>query len=99
MTSAWHIYYISDEDGTFTEAQHQNFDVSASDDFEDLEFVMVEGGWQDRMITGFRIDPGNLAGVEAEIDYLSLIGIPEGVNPKALEYIGKLAVTWGDMKR
>ena len=99
VTSSWQIYYISDEDGAYSEAQRQNFPVSASDDFEDLEFVMVEGGWQDRMITGFRLDPGTLANVEAEIDYLSLRGIPEDVAPKAVEYTRKLAVTWGDMKR
>lgn len=99
VTSTWQIYYISDEDGAYSEAQRQNFPVSQSDDFEDLEFVMVEGGWQERMIRGFRLDPGTLAGVEAEIDYLSLRGIPEGVAPKAVEYIGKLAVTWGDIKR
>jgi hypothetical protein len=98
VTSSWQIYYISDEDGTYTEAQRQNFPVSESDDFEDLEFVMVEGGWQDRMITGFRLDPGTLAGVEAEIDYLSLRGIPEDVAPKAVEYTRKLAVTWGDIR-
>jgi hypothetical protein len=99
VTSTWQIYYVSDEDGTYTEAQRQNFPVSQSDDFEDLEFVMLEGGWQDRMITGFRLDPGTLANVEAEIDYLSLRGIPEDVAPKAVEYTGKLAVTWGDIKR
>jgi len=99
VTNVWQIYYISDEDGAYAEAQRQNFDVSASDDFEDLEFNMERGGWQERMITGFRLDPGTLAGVEAEIDYLSLRGIPEDVAPKAVEYIGKLAVTWGDIKR
>jgi hypothetical protein len=99
VTSTWQIYYISDEDGAYSEAQRQNFPVSASDDFEDLEFVMMEGGWQERMITGFRLDPGTLADVEAEIDYLSLRGIPEDVAPKAVEYMEKLAVTWGDVKR
>ena len=71
-----------EEYGNYAEAQRQNFQVNASDDFQDLEFVMERGGWQERTITGFRLDPGTIGGVEAEIDYLSLRGIPEGVAPR-----------------
>ena len=98
VANTWQIYYMTDEDGAYSERQRQNFQVAFSDDFLDLEFVMEEGGWQDEMITGFRIDPGTAAGVVSEIDYLSLRGIPEGLE-QAVEYNGKLAVTWGTIKR
>jgi len=98
VTNNWQIYYITDQDGAYSERQRQNFSVAASDDFLDLEFVMDFGGWQDEMVTEFRLDPGTAAGIEAEIDYISLRGIPEGLD-KAVEYNGKLAVTWGTIKR
>ena len=98
VTNTWQIYYITEEDMAYAEAQRQNFQVNASDDFEDLEFVMERGGWQERMVAGFRLDPGTEAGVEAEIDYLSLRGVPEDLVPKALEPGSKLAVTWGTIK-
>lgn len=98
ITNSWQIYYITDEDGAYSERQRQNFQVAASDDFLDLEFVMENGGWQDEVVTGFRLDPGTAAGVEAEIDYLSLRGIPEGIE-QAVESNGKLAVTWGELKK
>ena len=98
ITNTWQVYYITNEDGVYSERQRQNFEVSKSDDFLDLEFVMENGGWQDEMIIGFRLDPGTAAGVEAEIDYISLRGVPEGVH-KAVEYGGKLAATWGDIRR
>lgn len=97
VTATWQIYYISEDDGAYAELQRQNFEVSASDDFLDLEFEMERGGWQDRIITGFRLDPGTVAGVESEIDYLSLRGIPEGID-QAVEYSEKLATTWGSIK-
>jgi len=98
QTNSWQIYYMTDEDGQYTERQRQNFEVAATGDFEDLEFVMETGGWQDEMIFGFRLDPGTATGIEAEIDYLSLRGLPEGAT-KAVEYSGKLAITWGAIKR
>jgi len=99
VSDTWQIYYISDVDGNYAEAQSQNFQVNATGKFEDLEFEMETGGWQDRMITGFRLDPGVAAGVEAEIDYISLRGIPADAADQAVEYNGKLAATWGDIKR
>ena len=98
LTNNWQIYYITDEDGQYSERQRQNFQVPKSDDFQDLEFKMETGGWKEEMITGFRLDPGTVGGVEAEIDYLSLRGIPEGATPEAVDYSGKLAVTWGAIK-
>jgi hypothetical protein len=98
VSSQWQIYYITEEDGTYAEAQRQNFQVDASDDCQDLEFVMERGGWQERTITGFRLDPGTVAGVEAEIDYLSLRGIPEELVDQAVNYNGKLVATWGSIK-
>ncbi|MBD3184906.1 hypothetical protein GF312_21670 [Candidatus Poribacteria bacterium] len=65
VSSTWQVYYITEEDGVYAEAQRQNFQVNASDDFQELEFVMERGGWQERTITGFRLDPGNVAGVES----------------------------------
>lgn len=99
VSSLWQIYYITDEDGQYSERQRQNFQVDAIDDFQDLEFNMEEGGWKKEKIRGFRLDPGTIAGVEAEIDYLSLRGVPSGVAPKAIDYKGKLALTWGAVKR
>ncbi len=98
-SSTWQIYYITEEDGNYAEAQRQNFQVNVSDDFEDLEFVMERGGWQERIITGFRLDPGAIANIEAEIDYLSLRGVPDDLAHKAVEYNEKLAITWGAIKR
>jgi hypothetical protein len=98
VTSTWQIYYYTDQDSAYTERQVQNFPVDASDDFLDLEFKMTVGGWQEEEIRGFRLDPGTLAGVEAEIDYLSIRGVPGG-KLKAVESKGKLAVTWGEVKQ
>jgi hypothetical protein len=98
VASTWQIYYATKEDPGYSEAQRQNFQVDASDDFLDLQFKMTEGGWQSKTITGFRFDPGTIAGVEAEIDYLSLRGVASG-KPKAVEYKSKLAITWASIKR
>ena len=98
VTATWQIYYVTEDDGEFSERQRQNFQVAASDDFLDLEFEMETGGWQDEVVTGFRIDPGTVAGVEAEIDYLSLRGIPEGLE-QAVDQTGKLSTTWGSIRR
>lgn len=98
QSSAWQIYYVTEDDGQYSERQRQNFQVNKTDDFQDLEFKMETGGWKEKTITGFRLDPGTAAGIEAEIDYLSLRSIPGGVVPKAVEYNGKLAVRWGAIK-
>jgi len=98
VSNAWQIYYITGDDGTYSERQRQNFQVNATGDFEDLEFEMTEGGWQEKTITGFRLDPGTIAGIEAEIDYISLRGLPEGML-KAVDKVGKLAGTWGSLKK
>jgi hypothetical protein len=98
ISNLWQIYYYTKEDPTWSENQRQNFQVNASDDFLDLEFKMTEGGWQTKTIKGFRLDPGTIAGVEAEIDYLSLRGVASG-KPKAVEYKSKLAITWGEVKQ
>ncbi|MGB9595647.1 MAG: hypothetical protein ACPL7B_05125 [Candidatus Poribacteria bacterium] len=98
VSSTWQIYYVTDQDAVYSERQRQNFQVNASDDFVDLQFKMTEGGWQEEEIRGFRLDPGTIAGVEAEIDYLSLRGIPGG-KPKAVDYASKLAITWGYIKK
>jgi len=97
VSNQWQIYFVSEEDGTFTEAQRQNFQVDATGDFEDLEFEMTDGGWPEKSIKGFRLDPGTIAGIEAEIDYISLRGLPEGLE-KAVDKAGKLAGTWGSLK-
>ena len=76
--------------------QRQNFDVNAVDDFEDIEVKLERGGWNERTIIGFRIDPGTAGNIEAEIDYISFTGIPGAtlaVNPK-----GKAATPWGKIK-
>lgn len=98
VSNQWQIYYYTKEDPSYSENQRQNFQVDASDDFLDLEFEMTQGGWQDRTIRGFRLDPGTMAGVEAEIDYLSFLG-PASGKPKAVEYKSKLAITWGEVKQ
>ncbi|MBM3212011.1 hypothetical protein FJZ33_07320 [Candidatus Poribacteria bacterium] len=98
VASAWQIYFVTDEDGAYSERQVQNFQVNAVDVFEDYQFKMTNGGWTQEQIMGFRLDPGTVAGVKAEIDYLSLRGIPAGVKPKSVDNSGKLAVTWGKVK-
>lgn len=97
VTDTWQIYYITDQDGTYSERQRQNFLVNTSDDFVDLQFKMTEGGWQEEEIRGFRLDPGISAGVEAEIDYISLRGVP-GKPKSVVQYKEKLTTTWGKMK-
>lgn len=98
VSSQWQVYYITEQDGAYSERQRDNFQVAATDDFQDLEFEMKTGGWQEEVITGFRLDPGTIAGVIAEIDYLSFRGIPEG-SGQAVEYAGKLAAVWGAIKK
>lgn len=97
VTDTWQIYYITDQDGAYSERQRQNFLVNTSDDFVDLQFKMTEGGWQEEEIRGFRLDPGISAGVEAEIDYISLRGVP-GKAKSVVQYKEKLTTTWGKMK-
>ena len=97
-SGTWQIYYITKEDAQYSERQRQNFQVDKTDDFVDLEFKMETGGWQEETITGIRLDPGRVAGIEAEIDYISLRGVPEE-DTKAVEFTGKLAVAWGAIKR
>jgi hypothetical protein len=92
-TNTWQIYYITAEEGGWSENQRQNFDVEATGDFVDLEVVMERGGWQERTLTAFRIDPGTSEGIEAEIDYISLIGVPAAVKVK-----GKVATSWARLK-
>ncbi|MFQ6039834.1 MAG: hypothetical protein ACE5PV_03175 [Candidatus Poribacteria bacterium] len=92
-TDTWQVYYVTEEETGWAETQRQNFEVEATDDFVDLEFVMERGGWQERTVTGFRIDPGVSEGVEAEIDYISLKGAPT-----AVETNGKIATSWGKLK-
>ena len=72
--------------------------VCASDDSQDREFKMAGSGWTKNMIARFRLDPGGAIGIEGEIDYISLRGIPEESAPKAVEHGGKLAVAWGAVK-
>lgn len=92
----WQIYYITQEDAAWAEVQRQNFMVDSVDEFQDMEIVLERGGWQDHLVTNFRIDPGTAAGVESEIDYISFLGIPGGVqsvNPQS-----KLSTTWATLR-
>ena len=94
--NTWQVYYITEADLGWAELQRQNFDVNAVDDFEDIEVKLERGGWNERTIIGFRIDPGTAGNIEAEIDYISFTGIPGAtlaVNPK-----GKAATTWSKIK-
>ena len=94
--NTWQVYYITEADLGWAELQRQNFDVNAVDDFEDIEVKLERGGWNERTIIGFRIDPGTAGNIEAEIDYISFTGIPGAtlaVNPK-----GKAATPWGKIK-
>ena len=99
VAGAWQIYYVTEDDATYSERQRQNIQVDSVDVFKDFEFKMQEGGWNQKTITGFRLDPGTVAGVIAEIDYISLRGIPEDLKPKAVNQSGKLAVSWGEIKK
>jgi hypothetical protein len=92
-TDTWQVYYATEEDTSWREDQRQNFEAPATGDFVALEFVMERGGWQERTVTGFRIDPGVSEGIEAEIDYISLNGAPASV-----EASGKTAISWGQLK-
>ena len=92
-TNDWQVYYVTEEETGWAESQRQNFPVEATGDFVDLEFVMERGGWQERTVTGFRIDPGTVEGIEAEIDYISLKG-----GPTAVEANGKITTSWGQLK-
>ena len=97
VAATWQVYYVTEEDGAWGEVQRQNFEVGATPDFQDLEWELERGGWQDHSVTHFRIDPGTIAGVEAEIDYISLRGLPEG-NVKAVSVLDKLTTTWGQLR-
>lgn len=95
-TSDWQIYYITEEDGAWAEAQRQNYTVEATGGFEDLEIPITRGGWNERTVVRFRIDPGTQANIEAEIDYISFVGVPGGESP--VEPSGKLSAVWGNIK-
>jgi len=93
MTNDWQIYYITEENDAWGEEQRQNFTVEAADGFTDVVFLMEAGGWQEHTVTHFRMDPGTIEGVIAEIDYMSLEG------PLApVERTGKLVTLWGALK-
>lgn len=94
-TNTWQVYYSTEEETGWSENQRQNFEVEATGDFVDLEFVMERGGWQERTVIGFRIDPGTSEGIEAEIDYISLRGVPKTT---AVEASGKITTSWGQLK-
>ena len=96
-TNTWQVYYVTQEETGWAETQRQNFDVEATGDFVDLEVVMERGGWQERTVTGFRIDPGTSEGIESEIDYISLKGVPKTVET-AVKVSGKIATSWGQLK-
>jgi hypothetical protein len=99
VSSSWQIYYVTDQDAAYTERQQQTFPVNVADDFQDIQFKMETGGWkEEEIIKGFRLDPGTISGVEAEIDYISLRGVPGGAT-KAVNYNEKLATTWSAIKR
>jgi len=95
-TNDWQIYYISKEDMSWAEAQHQNFTVEATGKFEDLQIPVTQGGWNKKTIVRFRIDPGTAANIEAEIDYISFTGVPGGKSP--VEPNEKLSTVWGKIK-
>ena len=94
VAGVWQIYYTTEEDGAWSEAQHQNFDVQASDDLVNISIVMENGGWQEHTVNHFRLDPGTAVGVIAEIDYISL---ESPVSP--VESRGKLPVLWSELKK
>lgn len=94
LAGDWQVYYITEEDGAWSELQHQNFALEASDDFVDVAVVMESGGWQEHTVTRFRLDAGTAVGVIAEIDYISLEGL---VTP--VESRGKLPALWSELKR
>jgi len=94
VTNDWQVYYVTEEETGWSENQRQNFPVEATGDFVDLEFVMERGGWQERTVTGFRIDPGTSEGIEAEIDCISLLGLCE----TAVTAKGKVATSWARLK-
>ena len=52
-SGTWQIYYITKDDATYSERQRQNFQVNKTDDFVDLEFKMVTGGWQGAAVGTF----------------------------------------------
>ena len=94
----WQIYWVSEEDPLWGEAQHQVFGVDAVGRFEDIAVEITAGGWRDKTILRFRLDPGTSPGIVAEIDYISFEKpIPPGgafrVTPK-----GKLSLLWGELK-
>jgi len=95
----WQIYWVSKEDGNWSEAQHQDFDVNAVDEFQDIEVEITAGDWQKKTILRFRIDPGTSAGVEAEIDYISFNGPISTGKPGAVDPKDKLATTWARIKK
>ncbi|MBD3184907.1 hypothetical protein GF312_21675 [Candidatus Poribacteria bacterium] len=95
QASTWQVYYITEENGTWGEEQRQNFELEASDDFVDVTMVMERGGWQDHTVNHFRIDPGTVAGVVAEIDYISL----EPLAASAVDSKDKIATTWAKIKK
>jgi hypothetical protein len=94
VASTWQVYYTTEENGAWGEEQRQNFELEASDDFVEVAFVMERGGWQEHTVNHFRIDPGTVAGVIAEIDYISLESPMAPVESK-----GKLTVLWSELRR
>jgi len=93
----WQIYYITEEDATWGEAQRQNVTVDSTDKFADMEIQMTRGGWNERTVVRFRIDPGTAANIESEIDYISFIGNP--YEKAAVDSSEKLPVVWGNIKQ
>jgi hypothetical protein len=94
----WQIYWASKEDTNWSEAQHQDFDVNAVDEFQDIEVEITAGNWQKKTILRFRIDPGTSPGVEAEIDYISFKGPVSTGKPRAVDPQAKLATIWARIK-
>ena len=84
---------MTEENGSWGEEQRQNFTVEATENLVDVAFVMERGDWQAHTVVSFRIDPGTSEGVEAEIDYISLVGKPTAVKAK-----GKVATSWARLK-
>jgi hypothetical protein len=95
----WQIYFVSEEDTNWSEAQHQDFDVEAVGEFQDIEVELTAGDWQNKTITRFRLDPGTSPDVVAEIDYISFKGPVSPGGPSAVNPQAKLTTIWAEIKR
>jgi hypothetical protein len=92
----WQLYYVTVENGAWGEDQRQNYDVpDTGGQFLDAQVMIERGGWQERTVKGFRIDPGTAAGVSAEIDYL---GFEPMLVATSVEPRGRLATSWARLK-